>query len=203
MKETGMEESKLISSFGNAKNPQKWIDMKIPEADLDAVYDGFKNSPPAKLDAWTPEHKAQRWANHKAGNPDADFKTWSNQYDGNIDKVTAANKGVDDYISTYSGTVVKEKSFSNISINTPDGVQSFTRRLDIVDEDAFKGIEFKEYSSGKVYRSPDVIREYTLDGKLLKDDLLDEIEWIFKGCEPSGPLRTDLETLGIKIILLP
>lgn len=203
MKETGMEESKLISSFGNAKNPQKWIDMKIPEADLDVVYDGFKNSPPAKLDAWTPEHKAQRWANHKAGNPDADFKTWSNQYDGNIDKVTAANKGIDDYISTYSGTVVREKSFSNISINTPDGVQSFTRRLDIVDEDVFKGIEFKEYSSGKVYRSPDVIREYTLDGKLLKDDLLDEIEWLFKGCEPSGPLRTDLEALGIKIILLP
>jgi len=43
MKETGIEESKLISSFGNAKNPQKWIDMKIPEADLDNIYNGFKN----------------------------------------------------------------------------------------------------------------------------------------------------------------
>ncbi len=201
--ETGMEESKLISSFGNAKNPQKWIDMKIPESELDAVYDGFKNSPPAKFEAWTPEHKAQRWQNHKAGIPDAEYKNWSNQYDGNIDKAIAANKGVDDYASTLSGNVVREKSFTNISINTSDGVQTFTRRLDIVDEDAFKGIEFKEYSSGKVYRSPDIRREYALDGKLLQDDLLDEIEWIFKGCEPSAPLRTDLEALGIKITLLP
>ena len=59
--------------------------MKIPESELDAVYDGFKNSPPAKFEAWTPEHKAQRWANHKTGKPDADYKTWSNQYDGNIE----------------------------------------------------------------------------------------------------------------------
>lgn len=201
--ETGMEESKLISSFGNTKNPQKWIDMKIPESELDAVYDSFKNSPPAKFEAWTPEHKAQRWQNHKTGNPDTEYKNWSNRYDGNIDKAIAANRGVDNYYSGLTGNVVREKSFPDISINTSDGVQTFTRRLDIVDEDAFKGIEFKEYSSGKVYRSPDIKREYALDGKLLQDDLLDEIEWIFKKCEPSAPLRTDLETLGIKITLLP
>lgn len=201
--ETVMEESKLISSFGNTKNPQKWIDMKIPESELDDLYSGFKNSPPVKFKAWTPEHKAQRWANYKEGNPNSDFKTWSNQYDGNIDKAIAANKGVDDYFSGLSGNLVREKSFPNISINTSDGVQSFTRRLDIVDEDAFKGIEFKEYSSGKVYRSPDIRREYVLDGELLDLDLLDEIEWVFKGCEPSTPLRADLESLGIKITLLP
>jgi len=131
------------------------------------------------------------------------FNTWSNKYDGNIDKAIAANKGVDDYVSTLSRNVVREKSFPNVSINTSDGVQSFTRRLDIVDDDLAKGIEFKEYSSGKVYRSPDIKREYALDGKLLKDDTLDEIEWIFKGCEPSAPLRADLETLGINITLLP
>lgn len=200
---TGMEKPKLISSFGNAKSPQKWVGMKIPESNLDALHDGFKNLPPSKFDAWTPDHKAQRWANHKKGNPDADFNTWSNKYDGNIDKANFANNGVNDYFSTLTGNVVKEKSYTNISINTPDGVQSFTRRLDIVDEDAFKGIEFKEYSSGKVYRSPDIKREYVLDGKLLQDDLLDDIEWIFKGCEPSAPLRTDLEALGITVTLLP
>ncbi len=200
---TGMEKSKLISSFGNTKNAQKWIDMKIPESNLDALYDGFKNSPPSKFDAWTPDHKAQRWANHKKGKPNADFKTWSNKYDGNIDKATFANNGVNDYFSTLSGNVVKEKSFPNVSINTSEGVQSFTRRLDIVDNDLAKGIEFKEYSSGKVYRSPDIKREYALDGKLLNDQTLDDIEWVFKGCEPSAPLRADLEALDINITLLP
>jgi hypothetical protein len=203
MKITGMEKSKLINSFKNSKSPQKWIDMKIPENELDAIYDGFKNSPPVKFEAWTPEHKAQRWQNNKMGKPDADYKTWSNQYDGNIDKAIAANRGVDNYYSGLKGNVVREKSFPDISINTSDGIQTYTRRLDIVDEDAFKGIEFKEYSSGKVYRSPDVKREYALDGKLLQDDLLDEIEWIFKGCEPSAPLRADLEALNIKITLIP
>ncbi len=102
-----------------------------------------------------------------------------------------------------SGNVVREKSFQNISITTAEGTQTLTRRLDIVDEDTFKGIEFKEYSSGKVYRSPDIRRENALDAELLDLEELDEIEWIFKGCEPSTPLRTDLESLGIKITLLP
>jgi hypothetical protein len=201
--ETGMGKSKLIKSFKNTKNPHRWLDMKIPESKLDEIYNDFNNSPPTILEAWSPEHKAQRWANHKIGKPDANYNNWSNQYDGNIDKVASANRGVDRYFSGLRGNVVREKSFPSISINTSDGVKSFTRRLDIVDEDTFKGIEFKEYSSGKVYRSADIRREYALDGKLLKDDLLDEIEWIFKGCEPSSPLRIDLEFLGIKVILIP
>src|SRR5690606_10315213 len=121
------------------------------------------------------------------------FNNWSNIYDGNIDKAIAANKGVDNYFSGLSGNVVREKSFPNISINTPDGLQILTRRLDIVDEDIAKGIEFKEYSGGKVYRSADVVKEYSLDAELLDLGLLDEIEWIFKGCEPSAPLQADLE----------
>ena len=205
---TGMEKSKLISSFGNAKNPQKWLDMKIPESNLDALYDGFKNSPPSKFDAWTPDHKAQRWANHKKGNPNADFKTWSNKYDGNIDKANFAHNGVNDYFDALNWGCplppCRERLIPNITAVVDGKVITGGRRLDIADVQARKAKEFKEYSSGKVYNSADIRREVAMDEELLLDgDLFDEIEWVFKGCTPSGPLEKALIDAGILIKLEP
>lgn len=208
MKETGMEESKLISSFGNAKDPQKWVDMKIPEADLDAAYDVMKNSPLDELTPWTKEHKAQRWANHKSGNPDADFNSWSNKYDGNIKKANAANSGVDDYYYSlgWNCSNCKEVKTSDITILTDDGLQTLSRRHDIADKspNVKKAIEVKEYSSGKVYYSEKSIKtQVALDAELLDSKEFLSIEWVFKGCEPSKPLKDALIAAGVTIKRIP
>jgi hypothetical protein len=44
-----------------------------------------------------------------------------------------------------------------------------------------------------------------LDKALLEQGTMTEIEWVFKACEPSGPLRQLLEsgTYPIKIKIIP
>ena len=56
--------------------------MKIPEADLENIYYGFKSDPPFDLDPWTPEHKAERWAQYKIekGSDALEYNSWSNVY---------------------------------------------------------------------------------------------------------------------------
>lgn len=206
--ETGMEESKLISSFSNAKDPQKWIDMKIPQDELDAAYDAMKGSPLDELTPWTKDHKAQRWANHKSGNPDADFNTWSNKYDGNIKKADAANSGVDDYFNTlgWNCSTCKEVTTKDITILTDDGLKTLSRRHDIADKspNVKKAIEVKEYSSGKVYYSEKSIKtQVALDAELLDSREFLSIEWVFKGCEPSKPLEDALVAAGVTIKRIP
>ncbi|HCX20466.1 MAG: hypothetical protein CMB80_05925 [Flammeovirgaceae bacterium] len=195
LKETEMEKSKLISSFSNSKNPQKWIDMKIPEADLENIYYGFKSDPPFDLDPWTPEHKAERWAQYKIekGSDALEYNSWSNVYDGNIDKAVSATRGVNDYFSSL-GWGKREITIGNFT----DGSK---RRLDIADEARSKGVEFKEYSEGKVYASEMIRKEVELDAILVNDRFW-ELEWVFKNCEPSGPLRKLLEDAGITIKLI-
>jgi hypothetical protein len=204
MKETGVEKSRLISSFGNAKDAQKWIDMKIPEGELNSIYDGIKGSPLDDLTPWTPEHKAQAWANYKSGNLDADFKTWSNQYDGNIKKASSASSGVDEYYNAlgWNCTNCKEVTTKDITILTDDGLQTFSRRHDIADKSSNvkKAVEVKEYYSGKVYYSEKSIKtQVALDAALLESREFFSIEWVFKGCEPSKPLEDALRQAGITI----
>ena len=142
---------------------------------------------------FTPEHKAQRWEQYKAsviedGKVDEGFETWSNKYDGGIDRVTTANKGVDDFLQTLGWpncnptTKCKEKSFT-----MADGK---TRRLDIYN--TFMGdrigFEVKEYSTSVVYSSPDIIKEILYDRELLNLSSIDKLEWVFKGCVPRGKL---------------
>lgn len=99
MKETGADKIKLIESFKKTPDARKWVDMKIPQAELDDIYNGFKNDPPFDLDPWTPQHKAQRWDQYRArmaeeGKAPETFETWSNRYDGNIEKANAATKAI-------------------------------------------------------------------------------------------------------------
>lgn len=205
----GVDIVKLKSSFANTKDAQKWIDLKLPKSDLDNIYAGFKNDPPFNHTPWTPEHKAQRWKNYEEGcangqNACLDFESWSNGYDGKIDLVTNANKAVDDYFNSLGwncpASTCRERTLST----TIDG-QTLNRRLDIYDEVNLRGKEFKEYSSGKVYRSEDIRSEVARDKQLLEDGQLLEMEWVFKGCEPSGPLRTLLESSPnpITVVLIP
>ncbi|AYB29170.1 hypothetical protein [Chryseolinea soli] len=193
IKEAGAEKTKLIESFKNTPDARNWVDMKIPERELDNIYSSFKNEPPFDLDAWTPKHKAERWAQYKEekGNTGLDFKSWSNVYDGNIKKASAAKKGVDDYFASV-GWGRREVTID---------VNGQMRRLDIADEGDLKGIEFKEYSEGKVYATEMVRKEVELDS-LLVDTGGWELEWIFKNCEPSGPLKKLLEEAGIKVTLI-
>ncbi len=201
--------SKLKSSLLNARNPEKWIELKIPRIDLDVIYAGFRNDPPFKHTSWTPEHKAQRWKNYEEGcangqNACLDFESWSNNYDGKIDLVTSTNRGVDDYFISLGwdcpASTCRERTLS-LEV---DG-ETVNRRLDIYDEANARGKEFKEYSSGKVYRSEDIRSEVIRDKQLMEDGMLVEMEWVFKGCEPSGPLKTLLESgpNPITIVLIP
>jgi hypothetical protein len=210
IRETSMDKSRLTESFANARDARLWIDMKISQAELEGIYNGFKNSPPGSLTPWTPQHKAQRWEQYKArciedGGEAPNFNNWSNTYDGNIVKAASASRAVDDFFSTLGWNCqnCREVSINDITIQTPEGTQAFTRRMDIADVNARKGIEFKEYSSGKVYRSPDIMREVALDAKLIELGTFAQIEWVFKNCEPSSFLRRDLQAAGIKIRILP
>jgi len=191
--ETGANKKNLSESFSNTRDGRKWLDLKIPQKDLEALYDGFKNDPPFDMEAWTPQHKAERWAQYKEekGNSGLDFKSWSNVYDGNIKKVGASTKGVDDYFTSV-GWGRREVTLD---------INGQKRRLDIADESDLRGIEFKEYSEGKVYASEMIRKEVELDGLLVSTRGW-EMEWVFKGCEPSGPLRKLLEDRGIKITLI-
>jgi len=84
-------------------------------------------------------------------------------------------------------------------------ITSKARRLDIADQSTRRAIEFKQYNEGKVYKSADVETEVLLDKILLKDGQMADIEWVFKGCTPSSPLRQLLEAGPnvIRIKLIP
>jgi len=79
---------------------------------------------------------------------------------------------------------------------------TYTRRMDICDKIAKKGVEVKSYETGKVYATQDIKGELNADKYLVDNDFW-QIEWVFKGCEPSQPLRTLLEQAGITIKLVP
>lgn len=55
----------------------------------------------------------------------------------------------------------------------------------------------------KVYNSFDIRREVAMDKALILSGQMDGIEWIFKGCVPSGPLNDALIDAGITIKLIP
>ncbi len=201
--------SKLKSSLSNSRNPQKWIDLKLTQKELDDLYVNFRDDPPFDFTPWTPDHKAQRWNNYKEGcangqNNCLDFESWSNGYDGKIDLVTGSRKGVDEYFEGLGWNCPASTCRERTLTTNIDG-QNVNRRLDIYDEANLRGKEFKEYSSGKVYRSEDIRSEVARDKQLLEDAQLLEMEWVFKGCEPSGPLRALLESdpNPIKIVLIP
>lgn len=200
----------MTSSFGNAKKPQTWVDLKIPKSDLDNIFAGLKNDPPFEPTPWTPQHKAQRWKNYEEGclsgqNACQNFETWSNGYDGKIDLVTNANKGVEDYFNSLGWNCPPTSPCRERTLPVTINGNTVNRRLDIYNELTKQAKEFKEYFGGKVYKSDDIVNEVLRDKQLMADRVITDMEWVFKGCEPSGPLEMLLKSGSnpIKIVKIP
>jgi hypothetical protein len=222
--QTEADISKLKSSYKNTLDPEKWLKLKIPEAELNEILvnNNLLVDPPSKLEAWTPEHKAQRWNNYKEGcaasnNGCLSFESWSNKYDGNINQAKNGDQAVKDYVAA-EGLDIPEDGFErtwkdidendeiltvSIKNRKEGGIKQVSgkRRHDIYDAEAETAIEVKNYSSGKVYLSEDIEREAMMDIYLLNEKLLKKVVWVFTGEGPSGPLRSLLENNGIIIKL--
>lgn len=132
------------------------------------------------------------------------FETWSNGYGGGINRAISAAKEVDDYFASLGWPcILLPRRELTLTVRLPDGT-SKARRLDIADQSTRRAIEFKQYNEGKVYKSADVETEVLLDKEILKNGTMTDIEWVFKGCTPSIPLRQLLEAgpnpIRIKII---
>jgi hypothetical protein len=214
VKTDGFDWAKLKSSFETAVskgNEQKWIELKIPKADLEKTYQNGLNDIPSEYTPYSPEHKAQRWEQYKArhkeqGTTPDPYETWSNGFDGGIDRTAKANQNLDAYYNSNGWTdppFKKQFSVDNVGPITTSKGNTFSsgRRFDVYDIDSRKAIEYKEYAEGVVYKSEDIELEALKDA-FIRDNgsgIVREVVWVFKGCKPSGPLRVLLEGLGIKI----
>jgi hypothetical protein len=164
------------------------------EKQLDDIFAGLQNSPPFKYAPNTLEHKAERWAQYKVklGSDAKDYSNWSNIYNSNMTKATKAHQAADEVMASIG--------WGQREVTVQAG--TYTRRMDIADKVARKGVEVKSYETGKVYATEAIKGELNADKYLIDNDFW-QIEWVFKGCEPSQPLRTLLEQGGITIKLVP
>jgi len=164
------------------------------EKQLDDIFEGIQNSPPFKYAPNTLEHKAERWAQYKVklGSDAKDYSNWSNIYNSNMTKATKAHQAADEVMASIG--------WGQREVTVRAG--TYTRRMDIADKVAKKGVEVKSYETGKVYATEAIKGELNADKYLIDNDFW-QIEWVFKGCEPSQPLRTLLEQGGITIKLVP
>lgn len=145
-----------------------------------------------KLVAGTEAHKLARWqeyvdsfepGNPREGKPMWNFKHWSTTYEENMVRAKKANVAVDKFHSSlgWDDTEVTVK------------IKGFDRRLDIADQTAKKGIEYK---TGTIYND-EAIRWVWQRDKWLVDKGWD-IEWVFEGTA-SQPLVDALKAAGIKV----
>lgn len=220
----GFDWAKLKSSFatalskGDEEHLRKWMELKIPQADLEKAFKNGLNDTPGEYIPYSPAHKAQRWEQYKArideeGGTRQTYEAWSNGFDGGIDRTVNASKTVDDYYNAngwMKPPVYKEYPFKAEEVGTVTRTTSKGnpvtggRRHDIYDASTKKATEIKDYSD-KVYKTEDIEMEALKDAHMLQEKKLNEVEWIFKSCPapkdcgPSGPLRSFLENLGIKV----
>lgn len=206
---TNIEELTLVSKnlddITNAGGYLKWKTVQgagnvaldvatATEKQLDDIFAGLQNSPPFKYAPNTLEHKAERWAQYKIekGAAAKDYSNWSNIYNSNMTKATKAHQAADEVMASIG--------WGQREVTVQAG--TYTRRMDIADKVAKKGMEVKSYETGKVYATEAIKGELNADKYLIDNDFW-QIEWVFKGCEPSQPLRTLLEQGGITIKLVP
>ncbi len=164
------------------------------EKQLDDIFAGLHSTPPYKYVPNTMKHKAARWAQYKIekGPAAKDYSTWSNIYNANMTKANKAYQSADEVMASIG--------WGQREVTVQAG--TYTRRMDIADKVAKKGVEVKSYETGKVYATEDIKGELFADKYLIDNDFW-QIEWVFKGCLPSQPLRSLLEQAGITIKLVP
>jgi hypothetical protein len=178
-----------------AKGGDEIIDVaRATEKQLDDVFARISKDPPSDYTPNTIEHKADRWAQYKAdkGAAAKDYDAWSNLYNANMNKANVARQIEIDYMNSIG--------WGKHQVTVKAGNQ--TRRLDIADETLKKAVEIKSYETGKVYAT-EIIRGEVSADKFLVEMQNWKIEWVFKGCEPSQPLRELLEEADIIIKVIP
>lgn len=194
---------KLKSSFQKANYPDTWLNLKLTRSELDNLSVSIINDPPANIDPWTPDHKAQRWNNHKEAKGDNDFNSWSNRYDGNIGKAKRGDVKVREYAVQSNIPVppaeIERPWPGDLTINIRGQNLTGKRRHDLYDELNNKVYEVKEYKNQNVSKSFDIEREALMDIKIKIDNPDLEIIWVFLDRGPSGPLRKLLKEGGITI----
>jgi hypothetical protein len=143
---------------------------------------------PAPGEPGSPEHKAMRWAEYQDRTaPDKrwSYDRWSKTYDQNMQRAIRANNAADAY---------REKIGWGEREVTVD-VEGVPRRLDIADEAALRGVEYK---TGAQSLTEDNAWEITRDEILVKQGW--SIDWVFEQ-EPSAPLRSALDKAGVNTIV--
>jgi hypothetical protein len=117
----------------------------------------------------SPEHMAQRWREYQS-NPDNagwTYERWRRNYELNQTRALDAQREVEAYAESLGWG-----STSQISLNLPE---LGGRRLDIIDRESRRGIEYK--GGNYFYRDPDIMLELAKDKALVVRGWT--IEWVF------------------------
>lgn len=135
----------------------------------------------------TSAHRDQRWQDYldrkKAeGKEPLSREQWDKQYDINMEQARKAHEAAEAYRKQLGW------GESEVTVDVGDGT---SRRIDIADVDAQKGIEYK---TGYITHSEDIRWEIERDAKLIKSGW--DIEWVFEGTA-SKPLLDALTEAGI------
>jgi hypothetical protein len=138
----------------------------------------------------SPEHMAQRWREYQS-NPDNagwTYERWRRNYELNQTRALDAQREVEAYAESLGWG-----STSQISLNLPE---LGGRRLDIIDRESRRGIEYK--GGNYFYRDPDIMLELAKDKALVVRGWT--IEWVFQVSDGvSQPLIDDLIDAGITV----
>ncbi|MCW3819197.1 hypothetical protein ONA91_32625 [Micromonospora sp. DR5-3] len=138
------------------------------------------------------DHMATRWEMYQLDHGELPRATWEKIYRSNMERANRANEIVASE-RTRLGWAEKEYVVPGLPGDE-------VRRLDMAEPTLQKGAEVKAYTGETVWLSKDVKSEVARDAKIV--NLLGwEMTWIFIDCEPSGPLRSALQTAGITIEL--
>lgn len=143
-----------------------------------------QSGPPATNGPGSAAHKAQRWQEYQERGGSWDYERWSKTYDNNMVRATNAHKVVDDY-HRQLGWGKREVTINDI------GGTDLTRRLDIADVSARKGVEVK---SGYITHDDAIRLEIQKDQLLIEDGW--DIQWHFDGTA-SKPLLDALDEANI------
>lgn len=146
------------------------------------VHNGYK------LEAGTPEHKAQRWEDYQARGGELDYDDWSKRYDVAVQNANKGNAAAD----AYHNEIGWGKREVTVKLDI-DG-QTVNRRLDIADVENKMGVEVK---SGNYFsRTEEIMYEIQRDKELVRKGW--DIEWRIEG-GASQPLLDELKAAGITV----
>lgn len=141
-----------------------------------------------KLEAGTPEHKAQRWEDYQARGGELTYDKWSKKYDVAVENSRKGNVAADNYHREVGWG--KREVTVEVEING----ETVNRRLDIADIEDKRAVEVK---SGEYFsKSKENMYEIERDRELVRRGW--DIEWRIEG-KASQPLLDELKNAGIKV----